>query len=350
MRRLQRVYSRSVAVLVAPRLHPLDVRRALNAGACGCVAADEVERTLAATVYAVHAGQICAPRPARRAFAKPSFSLREKQVVALVATGATNAQIAARLYLSESTVKSHIASVFDKLGVHSRNDIAAVILDPEEGLSLTALPAGLPIAGAGGVMISLPLLQLDHSDPALLEELMGAVGRVAAKGAFTLGDEVADFEREFAGYCEARARRRGVLGHRGDRARPEGAADRPRRRGDRAGQLVHRERRGCQPGRRDAALRRRRSGHAPDHSRARRAGDRAARAGDHRRAPVRGDGRPRPDPRARCSVPASPSSRTPRRRTAPASAAGASAGSATPAASPSTRPRTSAPGATAAPS
>ena len=145
MRRLQRVYSRSVAVLVAPRLHPLDVRRALNAGACGCVAADEVERTLAATVNAVHAGQICAPRPARRAFAKPSFSLREKQVVALVATGATNAQIAARLYLSESTVKSHIASVFDKLGVHSRNDIAAVILDPEEGLSLTALPAALPI-------------------------------------------------------------------------------------------------------------------------------------------------------------------------------------------------------------
>jgi dTDP-3-amino-3,4,6-trideoxy-alpha-D-glucose transaminase len=52
-------------------------------------------------------------------------------------------------------------------------------------------------------MPDLPLLQLDHSDPALLEELMGAVGRVAAKGAFTLGEEVADFEREFAGFCEA---------------------------------------------------------------------------------------------------------------------------------------------------
>ena len=144
MRRLQRDYTRSAVVIVAPCLHPLEVRRALNAGACGFVEADDVDGTLVPTVHAVHAGQICAPRLTRRAFAKPSFSMREKQVVALVATGATNAQIAARLYLSESTVKSHIASIFDKLGVHSRNDIAALIHDPEEGLGLTALPSILP--------------------------------------------------------------------------------------------------------------------------------------------------------------------------------------------------------------
>jgi dTDP-3-amino-3,4,6-trideoxy-alpha-D-glucose transaminase len=47
----------------------------------------------------------------------------------------------------------------------------------------------------------LPLLRLDDSDPALLEELMDAVRGVASRSAFTLGSEVEDFEREFAAYC-----------------------------------------------------------------------------------------------------------------------------------------------------
>jgi dTDP-3-amino-3,4,6-trideoxy-alpha-D-glucose transaminase len=42
---------------------------------------------------------------------------------------------------------------------------------------------------------------LDHRDPQLLEELLGAVAGVARAGAFTLGDGVETFEREFAAYC-----------------------------------------------------------------------------------------------------------------------------------------------------
>ena len=52
----------------------------------------------------------------------------------------TNHEIAARLFLTESTVKSHLASAFEKLGVRSRKDAAALLLDPEEGLQQTALP------------------------------------------------------------------------------------------------------------------------------------------------------------------------------------------------------------------
>jgi dTDP-3-amino-3,4,6-trideoxy-alpha-D-glucose transaminase len=49
---------------------------------------------------------------------------------------------------------------------------------------------------------SIPLLKLDPADPALLEELLEVVARVAASGAFTMGHELEGFEAEFAAYCE----------------------------------------------------------------------------------------------------------------------------------------------------
>ncbi|MGA7704626.1 MAG: DegT/DnrJ/EryC1/StrS family aminotransferase [Solirubrobacteraceae bacterium] len=49
---------------------------------------------------------------------------------------------------------------------------------------------------------AVPLMRLDHADPELLEELMGAVRAVAERGAFTLGEHVEGFEHDFAAYCE----------------------------------------------------------------------------------------------------------------------------------------------------
>jgi dTDP-4-amino-4,6-dideoxygalactose transaminase len=49
---------------------------------------------------------------------------------------------------------------------------------------------------------AVPFTRLDFSDPALLEELLATVREVAERGAFTLGDHVEGFEREFAAYCE----------------------------------------------------------------------------------------------------------------------------------------------------
>ena len=46
-----------------------------------------------------------------------------------------------------------------------------------------------------------PLTRLDHADPGLMDELMGALRVVADTGAFTLGPEVEAFERDFARYC-----------------------------------------------------------------------------------------------------------------------------------------------------
>ena len=49
---------------------------------------------------------------------------------------------------------------------------------------------------------TIPFVRLDDSDPELFEELMDAVRNVASHSAFTLGDAVADFEREFASFCQ----------------------------------------------------------------------------------------------------------------------------------------------------
>lgn len=52
-------------------------------------------------------------------------------------------------------------------------------------------------------MTEVPLSRMDHHDPDLLAELLGAVERVARTGGFTMGAEVDAFERELEAYCEA---------------------------------------------------------------------------------------------------------------------------------------------------
>lgn len=54
----------------------------------------------------------------------------------------------------------------------------------------------------GEAVASVPFTRLDFSDSEFLEELMGSVREIAERGAFTLGEPVEAFEREFAAYCE----------------------------------------------------------------------------------------------------------------------------------------------------
>jgi DNA-binding NarL/FixJ family response regulator len=133
--------TRAVVVLAHPRRE--DLRRALDAGADGAVLSIRLAATLGPAVRAVCAGQACVPRELRRQFQRPALSPREKQVLAMVATGLTNGEVAARLYLSESTVKGHLAGAFAKLDVHSREEATALVLDPEArvGIALLAFPA-----------------------------------------------------------------------------------------------------------------------------------------------------------------------------------------------------------------
>ena len=67
---------------------------------------------------------------------RPALSHRERQVLTCVSRGFTNAQIARQLFLSESTIKSHLSSAFAKFGVRSRREAAAIFLDLEQGTGI----------------------------------------------------------------------------------------------------------------------------------------------------------------------------------------------------------------------
>jgi DNA-binding NarL/FixJ family response regulator len=128
------------------------VHKAIEAGASGVVLDSDIESALPATIRAVCAGQVVVPHRLRRHATRPALSHREKQTLALVASGLTNRQIATQLYLAESTVKTHLTSIFGKLGVGSRSEAAALVLDPEQklGLGMLGLPQVASMADGNG--------------------------------------------------------------------------------------------------------------------------------------------------------------------------------------------------------
>jgi two-component system response regulator DesR len=140
-------------VLVAELGGRQAIRSALGAGADGFVVHERLEPTLAVTVRSVCSGQLAVPPELRGGVERRALSHRERQILGLVVLGFTNAGIAAKLCLAESTVKSHLSSAFAKLGVRSRNQATALILDPEAGvgagiLSLSGQTAALLSDGA----------------------------------------------------------------------------------------------------------------------------------------------------------------------------------------------------------
>jgi DNA-binding NarL/FixJ family response regulator len=115
------------------------LRRALLAGAKGIIFDDDLDRALVPTARAMLAGQLAVPSALSRQIAPRPLSYREKQIMRLVVLGSTNREIAHKLYLAESTVKTHLSSAFRKLDARSRSEAVARILDPDVGYGMGIL-------------------------------------------------------------------------------------------------------------------------------------------------------------------------------------------------------------------
>ena len=127
------------AVVICRRSDLPQVRSLVAAGVRGVVLEDELDIALDPTVAAVAAGQVCVPGDDARSLAPPVLSVREKQVVGLAAIGLSNREIAERLFVAESTVKSHLSSAFAKLGVRSRHEATDLIVNQAWGIGLGIL-------------------------------------------------------------------------------------------------------------------------------------------------------------------------------------------------------------------
>lgn len=141
---------RPPTIVVPEGIRPGEVRLALAIGVAGVVLADSLAVCLFPCVTAVVAGLVSVPQAHARQVEAAALSPREKQILGLVVMGYMNGEIAERLVVAESTIKSHLSSAFGKLGVRSRSEAVELILDSERGLGMGILSlGGEPIETAG---------------------------------------------------------------------------------------------------------------------------------------------------------------------------------------------------------
>jgi len=106
-----------------------DIHRAFEAGAMGYVLKDAISDDLIRVIREVHAGHRVVTPEIQQALDErarmPSLSMREKQVLELVAEGMRNKEIAAALGISADTTGMHVKNIYTKLHVHDRTAAVA---------------------------------------------------------------------------------------------------------------------------------------------------------------------------------------------------------------------------------
>ena len=113
------------------------VKNALEAGAIGYLLKDVSADNLAGAIRAAHSGRATLSPQAAQALVEtanqpplPGLDLteREREVLALMVEGLNNTQIAGKLMVSPSTIKSHVSNILSKLGVESRTEAVTLAL------------------------------------------------------------------------------------------------------------------------------------------------------------------------------------------------------------------------------
>ncbi|MDB4983108.1 MAG: two component transcriptional regulator, LuxR family [Myxococcales bacterium] len=108
------------------------IYRVLEAGACGYLFKTSAVSEIVAALRDARAGRTCVSPHARQRLEErrrqPDLTIREREVLALLAEGRCNATIAAVLEITHGTVKLHVRSILAKLGVEDRAQAALVAL------------------------------------------------------------------------------------------------------------------------------------------------------------------------------------------------------------------------------
>ena len=111
------------------------IKKALEAGAIGYLLKDVSADDLAKAIRSAHAGRATLSPEAAQSLVEttnlppaPGLDLteREREVLVLMVEGLSNSQIAAKLGVSSSTIKSHVSNVLSKLGVTSRTEAVSI--------------------------------------------------------------------------------------------------------------------------------------------------------------------------------------------------------------------------------
>ena len=147
-RRLQELGSRTRVIVLTTFDHDEYVYEALRAGASGFLLKDATAAELVSAIRVATEGNAIlaptvtrrliadfGPRAARRKELSADLNLlteREREVLGLIGDGLSNGEIAQRLHLSETTVKTHVGHILGKLELRDR--IQAVILAHDAGL------------------------------------------------------------------------------------------------------------------------------------------------------------------------------------------------------------------------
>jgi DNA-binding NarL/FixJ family response regulator len=121
---------------------PASARAAVRSGAAGVLYKDVDPDALVRAIRAVHDGHLLLAPEAAGTLLRPenpgsgglySLTNREREVLAELARGRSNREIARTLHVSEKTVKAHVSSVLAKLGVQDRTQAALLAVRYEQG-------------------------------------------------------------------------------------------------------------------------------------------------------------------------------------------------------------------------
>ncbi|MEU9455923.1 response regulator transcription factor [Streptomyces sp. NPDC048277] len=121
---------RGHAVIVVSSSPQIDAVQVIRAGASGYLSRQTEGEELLTAIRAVGAGRGYVSAPASQLLGQsPHFTEREQEILALVADGATDHEIAGRLSISKHTVQSHLDRIGEKTGSRRRSDLTRLAIE-----------------------------------------------------------------------------------------------------------------------------------------------------------------------------------------------------------------------------